>query len=61
MRNAHVTRDHLCGRGIVEVELVEFGLDACQCLSIMFSKPALRFLLGFDNLEFRLQVVYLSV
>lgn len=51
-RNTHVTRDHLRGRRIVEVELVEFGLDAGECLSILFGKFTLRFPLGFDELEF---------
>jgi hypothetical protein len=61
MGNAHVTRDHLCGCGIVEAEPVEFGLNACQFSSVLFGELALRFLLGFDKLELRLQVVYLSV
>jgi hypothetical protein len=56
-RNTHVTRDHLCGRRIVEAELVEFGLDTGKRLSISFSKLTLRLPLGFNELERRLQVV----
>jgi len=59
--NAHVTRDHLCRRRIVEVELVELGLSMSKCVSVLFSKLALGFLLYFDKLELRLQTVYLDV
>lgn len=61
MRNTHVTRDHLCSRGIVKAELLEFGLDPGQCLSVLFCKHALRFLLVYDELELGLQVVYLGM
>ena len=39
--NAHVTRDHLCGCRIVEIELVKFSLDIGQCPSVLFGKLAL--------------------
>ena len=61
MRNTHVTRDHLRGRRIVEVELAEFSLDTGERLSISFGKLALRFLLTFYELELGLQVVYLGM
>lgn len=60
-RNTHVTRDHLRGCGIIEAELIIFGLDTGECLSVLLSKLVLRFSLGFDELELGLQLVYLGV